>query len=138
MTVWASPPGAAKRGRADVDERESLRLIGRRARRSPARGEVPRGRRRLRLERAARPASRRRGAARGWILQPLDPARIGVEHLEFEVAGAGDDLAAHRHAAGDGGQQAADRVDVLGVGERREVESDRLRDVFEAARAPRR
>ena len=64
--------------------------------------------------------------------QPLDPARIGVEHFEFEVAGAGDDFAADRHAAGGRGQQAADRVDVLGVGERREIDAERLGDVLQA------
>ncbi len=41
--------------------------------------------------------------------QPLHPARIGVQHLDLEGTGAGDDLAAHRHAAGERDQQAAKR-----------------------------
>ena len=124
ITDCASPPGAAKRGRRRIDERGVFAHL------SPGAAPDSGGRVGLGERARGRVASARRGAR--LDPQPLDPARIGVEHFEFEVAGAGDDFAADRHAAGGGGQQAADRVDVLGVGERREIDAERLGDVLEA------
>ncbi len=45
--------------------------------------------------------------------QAFDPARIGVEHLDLEIARTGNDLAAHRQATDLRHQIAAQRLDFL-------------------------
>src|SRR6185369_10168845 len=57
-------------------------------------------------------------ACRGTFLadgdtQPLDPPRIGVEHLDFEIARTRNDFAAYRQAADLRHQIAAQRLDFL-------------------------
>src|SRR5271166_19436 len=58
--------------------------------------------------------------------EALDAARVGVEHLELEFAGAPQDFASVGNATGRRGDEPADRVDPLGLGERSEIEADRL------------
>ena len=65
---------------------------------------------RLQALAAPLPPARGRQAAHA---QPLDAPRIGVEHLEFDAVGMGDDLAAFRHPAGQHEDEAAQRVDRL-------------------------
>src|SRR5258707_13576124 len=47
--------------------------------------------------------------------QPLDAARVGVEHLEFEPPGVQDHLAAPRDPSSKREDQPAQRIDVLVV-----------------------
>ena len=63
----------------------SISAIARSCERRAARRVPAASRRRPRARARAVAAPRRRGAARRMDLQPLDPARIGVEHLEFET-----------------------------------------------------
>ena len=44
----------------------------------------------------------------------FDPARVGIEHLEFEQPGAGNDFTAYRQSAGARHQIAANGIDFLG------------------------
>jgi hypothetical protein len=46
---------------------------------------------------------------------PLEPPRIGIEHLEFKAVGALDQFATRRHPARDTDDQPAKRVDILGL-----------------------
>ena len=65
-------------------------------------------------------------------LQLLDAPGIGVEHLDLEAAGAGHELAAHRHAADPRRDVAGERVDFLGhLVADLEFGSDDQRNVFE-------
>src|SRR5262245_58891156 len=62
----------------------------------------------------------------------LHPPRIGVEHLDLEITGPGNQLAAHRHAADKRHQIAAERFDLLAGFARHEVFSDHGADIVEA------
>ncbi len=62
---------------------------------------------------------------------PLETPRIGVEHLELEILGPGDQLAASRDAPGQRDDEAAQRIDVLGHLAVREVEADHARRLLE-------
>ena len=61
----------------------------------------------------------------------LDPARVGVEHVELEAGNGVDDLAARRHAAERVEDHAADRVDVLAMLAGRERIADGLGDLVD-------
>ena len=63
--------------------------------------------------------------------QLLDAARIGVEHLDLERAGARHQLAAHRHAADAGGDVAGERIHLVGDLADVEVRPDGGGDVLE-------
>src|SRR5262249_32644765 len=62
----------------------------------------------------------------------LDPARIGVEHLDLKAARAGHEFPAHRHPPDPRHQIAAQGVDVLGGFADVELGADRRRHVVEA------
>ena len=62
----------------------------------------------------------------------LDPARIGIQHLDLESGGPGHQLAAQRQAADLRHQIAAERVDLLGGVADVERDADRGGDVVEA------
>src|SRR5579885_2356230 len=74
--------------------------------------------------------SRALGRRKAAQAQPLDPVRIGIEHLELDAAGMGDHLAALRHAPGKREDEAAQRIDILepvaGAQRRRELLFDAL------------
>src|SRR6185369_3964746 len=77
------------------------------------------------------------GARRGAFLprrdaQPLDAARIGIEHLDLVIAGARDHLAAHRQAPDEADEIAAQRLDFLAGLAGDEVRADHGADVVEA------
>ena len=66
---------------------------------------------------AASPASAIRARVAGTAIlaainfDPLDPARVGVEHFGFEVLWSGHQFAAYRYVAGSDHQITAERVD---------------------------
>ena len=64
--------------------------------------------------------------------QPLDAPRIGIEHFDLEIAGAGNDFAAHRQAADMGHEIAAQRFDFLAGLAGDEILADHGADVVEA------
>ena len=64
--------------------------------------------------------------------QALDAARVGVENLELELVRPGDQLAARGDASGEGDDEAAEGVDLLGGVLRGEVDSQGLRDLLQA------
>ena len=82
--------------------------------------------------------SRRRGGTRrgaflaGCDAQALDPARIGIEHLDFEIAGAGNDFAAHRQPPDMGDKVSAQRFHFLAGFAGHKILADHGADVVEA------
>ena len=64
--------------------------------------------------------------------QPLDAPRIGIEHLDLEIAGTGNDFAAHRQPADMGDEIAAERLDFLAGFAGDEILADHGADVVEA------
>src|SRR5207244_5067755 len=64
--------------------------------------------------------------------QPLDPPRIGIEHLDLEIARTRDDFAAHRQAADLRHQVAAQRLDFLAGLAGNEFLADHLAGILEA------
>src|SRR4051812_1494698 len=64
--------------------------------------------------------------------QALHPTRIGVQHFHLEIAGAGNDLAAHRQPADMTDQIAAERLDLFAGLARDKVLADHRADVVEA------
>ena len=92
------------RRRAPSKQRPSLRLDPRQA------GRARSGPRARRFTPCSRPSSSWR---RHMDAELLDPPRVGFQHLELDAAWMTHQLAARRDAAGDGEHQAAERVDVL-------------------------
>src|SRR5271154_239489 len=75
----------------------------------------------------------RRGAfLAGADAQPLDAARIGIEHFDFKIAGPGNDFAAHRQPSDMGHEIAAQRLDFLAGFAGDEILADHGADVVEA------
>src|SRR5437868_13385616 len=77
------------------------------------------------------------GSQRGALLacgdtQPLHAPRIGVQHLDFEIAGTGNDLAAHRQAADMADEIAAERLHLFAGLAGHEILADHGADVVEA------
>src|SRR5947199_4151876 len=64
--------------------------------------------------------------------QALHPPRIGVQHLDLEIAGSGNDLAAHRQPADMTDQIAAERLDLFAGLARDEFLADHRADIVEA------
>src|SRR6202012_3733419 len=62
----------------------------------------------------------------------LDPPRIGVEHLDFVIAGTGNHLAAYRQPADMGDEVAAERLDFPAGLAGDEILADHRADVVEA------
>ena len=84
---------------------------------------------RRRLSRCVRGA---RAFLAGGDAQPLDAPRIGIEHFDFEIAGTGNDFAAHRQAADMGDEIAAQRLDFFAGFAGDEILADHGADVVEA------
>src|SRR6202035_1592782 len=76
--------------------------------------------------------SRGRTFLAGGDTQALDAPRIGIEHFDLVMAGAGDHLAADRQAADMGHQIAAQRLDFLAGLAGDEILADYRADVVEA------
>jgi hypothetical protein len=79
------------------------------------------------------PVRRRRklGRARQTHPQPLDPARIGVDHLEFGTAFVRHDLAARWHPTSAQEHQTAQRVDFLILVARTQAQADGGFELFQ-------
>src|SRR5271165_6711026 len=63
--------------------------------------------------------------------EALDAARVGVEHLELEFAGAPQNFASVGNATGRCSDEPADRVEPVGLRERSEIEAERLGNAVE-------
>src|SRR5690606_4134552 len=63
--------------------------------------------------------------------QAADATRIGIEDLDLEATGHGDQLAAHRDTADEAVNEAADGIDVLALVTDDEIGTDRRRDLIE-------
>ena len=88
-----------------------------------------------RLAISRRRGSRWRGAGRSLrvpMRSALDAARIGIEHLDLEIAGTGNHFAAHRQASDMGDEIAAERLDFLAGFAGDEFLADHRADVLEA------
>src|SRR5581483_10612051 len=63
--------------------------------------------------------------------QALDPARIGLEHLELDAARVADEFPARRDAPGNGKHETAERVDLLLEFLRDELEPELLLEILD-------